>query len=105
LALFYIPSNPGFVTLQVPHLPVSIQYQAPAILREILEGDPETQLAIRRTITADRVASGTERILTHAYVEILARLLQREQAREYRRVALGGHAAVVESDVVRYAVG
>jgi hypothetical protein len=61
-----------------------------------------TQLSVRRAATADHVALDTEWILTHAHVEILARLLQREKPREYRRVAFGGHAAVIiESDVAR----
>jgi hypothetical protein len=58
-----------------------------------------------RTATAHRVASGTEWVIVHTQVQILARLLQREKPREYGRVAFGGHAAVViESDVVRNAV-
>ncbi len=100
-----MPPAPGFVTLQVPQLPVRVQYLSPAPFREILERDLTPQLSVRRTTTAHRVATGTERIFTHAHVEILARFLQREKSCEYCSVAFAGHAAVVvESDVVRYAV-
>ena len=100
-----MPPAPGFVTLQVPHLPVGVQHQSPATLREIPERGRAAQLSVGRTATAQRVATGTEWVAIHAQVEILARLLQQEKPREYCRVALSGHAAVViESDVVRNAV-
>ena len=52
----------------------------------------------------DRIASRTERVIAHAQVGVLARLLEREEPREHRGVAFGGHAAVVvESDVAGYA--
>lgn len=91
------------LTLQVPHLPVRFQYEALAALRKIPELDPAPQLPVRRTATVDRIAPGTERVLAHAHVEVLARLLEREKTSEDRRITFGGHAAViVESDVVRY---
>jgi hypothetical protein len=99
-----MPLVPEFITLQVPHLAVSIKHQALAALREVSELDPATQLPVRRPATADGVAAGTERVVIHAYVEVLARLLYGEKAGEYRRLAFGGHAAVVvESDVARNA--
>jgi hypothetical protein len=99
------PPAPILATLQVPHLQVHIQHQVLAPFREILERDLAAQLSVGRTATADRVAAGTERVVIHARVRILARLLQREKPSEDRRIALGGHAAVVvESDVARNAV-
>ncbi|CAA9464860.1 MAG: hypothetical protein AVDCRST_MAG58-3317 [uncultured Rubrobacteraceae bacterium] len=100
-----MPPAPDFVTLKIPHFLVCVQYQLFATFGEILERDLTSQLTVRRTATAHRVAPGTEWILTHAHVEILAWLLQREKPREHGRVAFGGHAAVViESDVARNAV-
>ena len=81
---------------------VYVQHQVLATLRKILERDLASQFPVRQTATAHRVAAGTEWIIVHAHVQILARLLQREKPREHRRVAFGGHAAVVvESDVAR----
>lgn len=88
--------------LQVPQLLVHVQHQVLAPLREILERDLAAQFSVGRTATAQRIAAGTEWVIVHAHVRILARPLQREKPREDHRVALGGHAAeVVESDVAR----
>jgi hypothetical protein len=100
--LLYMPPAPDFVTLQVPHRPVHVQHQVLATLRKIPERDLASQFPVRRTASAHRVAAGTQWIIVHAHVQILSRLLQREKPRGHRRVALGGHAAVVvESDVAR----
>src|SRR5687768_7818945 len=99
-----MPRKPRFVTLQVPHLMVHVQHQVLATLRKILERDLASQFPVRRTATAHRVAARTEWIIVHAHVRILSRPFQREKPCELRRVAFGGHAAVVESDVARYSI-
>jgi hypothetical protein len=50
---------PNFVTLQVPHFLVHVQHQVLALLREILERDLASQLAVGRTAPAHLVATGT----------------------------------------------
>src|SRR5215203_2226274 len=101
----YLPPATSFVTLQVPHLPVGIEHQVLAILREISERDVPPQLAVRRTALIERKVSRNERGIAHAQVGILARLLEGEEPREHGSVAFGGHAAVVvKSDVAGYAV-
>src|SRR5829696_2883926 len=96
---------PGFGLLQVPHLLVYVQHQVLAPLRKIAERDLASQYPVRRAATVQGVAVAAEWVLTHAHVEVLARLLQREKSREHCCVAFGGHAAVVvESDVARNAV-
>ena len=100
-----MPPAPDFETLQVPHLLVHVQHQVLATLRKIPERDLASQFPVRRTATAHRVAAGTEWIIVHAHVRILSRPFQREKSCENRRVAFGGHAAiVVGSDVARNAV-
>jgi hypothetical protein len=97
-----MPLIPIFVTLQIPHLLVHVQHKVLASLRKIPERGRAAQLRVGRTATAQRVTTGTERIIIHAYVQLLARLLQREKPREDRRVTFGGHATVViESEVTR----
>jgi hypothetical protein len=56
----YLPRTTGFVTLQVPHLSVGIEYQTLASLRQIGEGDLLSRLAVRRTALADRVVPRPE---------------------------------------------
>src|SRR5215208_2295125 len=96
----------SFVTLQDPHVLVHVQHQSPAPLRKIPERGRATHLSVGRTATAHRVTTGTERVIIHAYVQILTRLLQREKLCEDSRVALGGHAAVVivESETARASI-
>ena len=96
----YLPPATCFVTLEVPHPPVGIEHQDLAILREISERDLPPQLAVRRTALIERKVSRNERVIAHAQIGVLARLLEREEPREHGSVAFGGHAAVVvESDV------
>ena len=72
---------------------------------EDLQRDLPPQLAVRRTALIERVVPRTERVVAHAQVGILARLLEGEKPRKHGSVAFGGHAAVVvESDVAGYAV-
>src|SRR5215217_589648 len=100
----YLPPATGFVTLQVPHLPVRIKYQALASLRKIGERDLRPQPTVSRTAAPDRVVAGAEWIAVHAQIAVLTRLLEPEKPREHNCVAFGVHAAVVESDVAGHAV-
>jgi hypothetical protein len=94
------------VTLQAPELSVSVEHQAPASLRQVLETDltPQTldgwTTASRRAAVPDPHGSRV-----HGQVRILPGLLFREEAGENSSVAFGGHAAVVvASDVAGHSV-
>jgi hypothetical protein len=104
--LRYVPPMLDAVTLQAPELSVSVEHQAPASLRQVLETDltPQTldglATASQRTTVPDPHVS-----LVHGQVSILPGHLHREEAGENSGVAFGGHAAiVVASDVAGHAV-
>jgi hypothetical protein len=94
------------VTLQAPELSVSVEHQAPASLRQVLEMDLTPQTLDRRATASQRAAvPDPHGNLVHGQVRILPGLLHREQAGKDSGVAFGGHAAVVvASDVAGHAV-
>jgi hypothetical protein len=94
------------VTLESPELPVSTKHELPATLGEVPKRDLIPQTLARQPPTPQRcTVPNACGILVHDQVGVLAGLLQREEAGEYRGVAFGGHAAVVvASDVAGHAV-
>src|ERR687894_888811 len=93
--------------LQVPKLPVGVEDQPLATLREVFERALETKILVGRPSPAQRMAAFcSERVLAHGQVEVLPGLFPAEGTREHRGVAFGGHAAViVVSDVAGYFLG
>lgn len=84
---------------QVPGLPVGIEHQATASLRQVGERDLMPKPLAGRPSTMRRVAT-----FVHRQVEVFAGPLPGEEAGEDGRVTFGGHAAViVASDVARNA--
>jgi hypothetical protein len=85
---------------------INIQNQPFAALGEVTEGDLTPPPLVGRSAAAQNVALvGSERFFAHAEVRVLSGLLQVEEPREHRGVALGGHAAiVVESNIAGDAV-
>jgi hypothetical protein len=102
----YIPPITEPVTLEPPELPVHLERQTPASLRQVLERDLTPETLAGRTAPPQRSAVPySHRIVIHGEVEVLAWFPAGEKALENDGVAFGGHAAgVVASEVAGHAV-